>query len=146
MTDNTELLSDTENTNKELNEVFNLLASNVAPLKEKNPNKLTWREKALGLGNTIISILSNSIAPTILERILFFGFIVFMLAAIVLLIISTTPSKIVYFFIGFVFFILFMLVNTIKLIIKTITQWESSEKIINKKLNKLEKILLMSNN
>ncbi len=40
MTDNTELLSDTENTNKELNEVFDLLASNVAPLKEKNLNNL----------------------------------------------------------------------------------------------------------
>jgi hypothetical protein len=35
MTDNTELLSDIENTNKELNEVFDLLANNVAPPKKK---------------------------------------------------------------------------------------------------------------
>jgi ADP-dependent phosphofructokinase/glucokinase len=35
MTDNTELLSDTENTNKELNEVFDLLASMLHRLKKK---------------------------------------------------------------------------------------------------------------
>lgn len=140
MTDNIELLSDIENTNKELNEVFELLASNVAPIREKASKKLTLREKALSLGNTIISILANSIAPTIWEKILFVGFIVFMLAAIVSIIIPTTilsfPSKTIYFLISVVFFILFMVVNTTKLIIQTITQWESQEKIINKKIKK----------
>ena len=140
MTDNTELLFDTENTNKELNAVFDLLASNVAPIKEKTSKKLTLREKALGLPNTLTSTLWNSIAPTIWEKILFVGFIVFMLAAIVSIIIPTTilsfPSKTIHFLISVVFFLLFMVVNTTKLIIQTITQWESQEKIINIKIKK----------
>lgn len=141
MTNNTELLSDMENTNKELNELFELLASNVAPVKEKSSKRSTWREKALGVGNTITSLLSNSIYPTSLEKSLCFGFIVFMFAYIGLLIISaiTTlsfPSTNIYFLISFVFFLLFMVVNTIKFIVQTITQWESQEKLINKRIKK----------